>query len=266
MIGHHFWRKGKYLSLLSALTFLTTSCAVNLYSVETEKSIGKDISKQVEKEMEIVHIAMIEQYVDGIGQKLVQSLGQTPYSYSFRVIDEDEINAFALPGGYIFAYRGLLETVDDENQLASVLAHEIGHVESRHSTERISAAQGANFLRVLAAIVFRMPALASPVAELGEFLGLLKYSRAQEREADLKGAEYMTKVGYDPRGMVVFFQKLQEIHKTKPGLISRAFMTHPMTEDRIKTIQGWLEDHATAVEKKGSSLKFHIMKELLSKE
>lgn len=216
--------------------------------------------------MGVVHIATIEQYVDGIGQKLVQNLGQTPYSYSFRVIDEDEINAFALPGGYIFAYRGLLETVEDENQLASVLAHEIGHVESRHSTERISAAQGANFLRVLAAIIFRIPALASPAAELGEFLGLLKYSRVQEREADLKGVEYMTKAGYDPRGMVIFFQKLQEIHKSKPGLISRVFMTHPMTEDRIKVVQGWLEDHAPAVEKKGPSLKFHVMKELLSKE
>lgn len=255
--------------VLVIMVFLTASCAVNLYSVDAEKSIGKQVSQQVEKEMKVVHIDTLEQYVSDVGQKLVQNVGETPYSYSFKIIDEDAINAFALPAGYVFVYRGLLENVDNEAQLAGVLAHEIGHVESRHSTERISTMQSAGFLVRLTAIILGAPILAGPAIELAELLGFLKYSRAQEREADLRGAEYMTKAGYEPRCMVDFFEKLEQIHKHKPGLISRMFMTHPMTEDRMKTVEKWIEDHTSTVgsgDRRLTGPKFATVSELVTKE
>jgi len=262
-------KRGLKIWAILTIMILVPSCAINLYSVKDEKVLGKYYAKEVEKEKKILHITALEQYVNHIGQKLVQNVGETPYAYSFKVIDEDEINAFALPAGYIFVYRGLLENIDTEAQLAGVLAHEIGHVEARHSTERISAMQGTSFLTNLGAIILGAPALARPAIELAQILGFLKYSRVQEREADLKGVEYMTRAGYEPRAMVDFLKKLQEIHEKRPGLISRVFMSHPLTEERIKTLNRWIEDHASMIETKDCKLtgpKFAIMSELVTKE
>lgn len=262
-------KRGLKIWALLTIMVLATSCAVNLYSVKDEKLMGKHYAKEVEKEMKILHITALEQYANHIGQKLAQNVGETPYSYSFKIIDEDEINAFAIPAGYIFVYRGLLENIDNEAQLAAVLAHEIGHVEARHSTERISAIQGTSFLTTLGAIILGAPALARPAIELAQILGFLKYSRVQEREADLKGVDYMTQAGYEPKAMVDFLKKLQEIHKRKPGLISRVFMSHPLTEERIKTLNRWIEDHVSMIEAKDRKLtgpKFAIMNELVTKE
>ncbi len=180
-IGHIRLSRGTKTALkiwpLLAIMLLATSCAINLYSVKDEKEIGKHYAKEVEKEMKIIQITALEQYVNYIGQKLAQNVGETPYSYSFKIIGEDEINAFTLPAGYIFVYTGLLENIDNEAQLAGVLAHEIAHVEARHGTERISAMQGTGFLTALGAIILGAPALAQPAIELAQILGFLKYSR-----------------------------------------------------------------------------------------
>lgn len=268
------------LSLLFIMVCLTTSCATsginkgqfNLYSVGYEKSIGKQLSREVEKECSILRITTLQEYVDHIGQKLAQNVGDSPFSYSFKIIDEDEINAFALPGGYIFLYRGLLENVDNEAQLAGVLAHEMGHVEARHATERISKLQGFNFLLNIVAMIVHIPSVGGSVGaaiQLGELLAMLKYGRSQEKEADLLGADFMTRAGYEPKGMVDFFMKLQEIYKRKPGLISRIFMTHPITEDRMNTVDKWIGEHAPLVEAEERRLtgpKFAIISELITKE
>lgn len=262
-------KRGLKIWGLFTIMILATSCAINLYSVKDEKEIGKYYAKEVEKEMKILHITALEQYVNHIGQKLAQNVGETPYSYSFKIIEEDEINAFALPAGYIFVYRGLLENIDNEAQLAGVLAHEIGHVEARHGTERISAMQGTSFLATLGAVILGAPALARPAIELAQILGFLKYSRVQEGEADLKGVNYMTGAGYEPKAMVDFLRKLQEIHKKKPGLISRVFMTHPLEEDRIKTLNRWIEDHVSMIDAKDRKLtgpRFAIISEMVTKE
>ncbi len=269
----------KFLALL-IIPIITSSCATsginkgqfNLYSVGYEKSIGQRISKEVGKECKILRITALQEYLDHIGQKLAQNVGEGPFSYSFSIIDEDEINAFALPGGYIFVYRGLLEAVENEAQLAAVLAHEMGHVEARHATERMSKIQGFNFLLDIVSITFGVPlysGLAGGAVQLGEILAILKYSRDQEKEADLLGADFMTRAGYEPKGMPDFLTKLQDIDKRKPGIISRIFMTHPVTEKRIKTVERWTEEHAPLVEaeeRRLTSPKFGIMSELITKE
>ncbi len=268
------------LFLCVSMVCLTASCATsginkgqfNLYSVSYEKSIGNHLAQEVKKENKMLNITILQEYVDHIGHKLAQNVGNSPFSYSFAIIDDDEINAFALPGGYVFIHRGLLEAVENEAELAAVLGHEMAHVEARHATERMSKIQGFNFLINLIAMVCPIPyggGLVGASIQFGELLAILKYSRDNEFEADRLGIDFMTRAGYEPKAMADFLGKIQEIYKKKPSLIGKLFMTHPVTEDRIKSVRKWVEEHEPLVEAEERKLtgpQFGIITELITKD
>ena len=210
---------------------------INFYSLEKEIALGKQMAQEVERQAKIVDDPIIAEYVNRIGQNLVRN-SDAKVPFTIKVIDSEEINAFALPGGFFFVNTGILINADNEAEMAGVMAHEIAHVAARHGTRQASRAELVNygtipliFLGGWAGYAIRQGAgLAIP-------MGFLQFSRGFESEADMLGLEYMYKAGYDPTCFVDFFEKIQSQEKRKPGTMSKVFSTHPPTEDRIKAAQ-----------------------------
>ena len=177
------------------------------------------------------------EYVNRVGQNLVRN-SDSKVPFTIKVIDSEEVNAFALPGGFFFVNSGLILKAESEAELAGVMAHEIAHVAARHGTRQASRATVAQlatipliFMGGWAGYGIRQAAsVALPV-------GFLKFSRGFESEADMLGLEYMYKTGYDPVAFVDFFEKIQTLEKKKPGTMSKVFSTHPMTDDRVVAAQ-----------------------------
>ena len=209
---------------------------VDFYSLDREIAMGRQLSLEVESSAKLVTDPVITEYVNRIGQDLVRhSDARVPFT--IKVLDNDEVNAFALPGGFFFVDSGLILAADNEAELAGVMAHEIAHVAARHATKNMTRAQIFNIASV--PLIFVGGPIAYAVAEasgLAVPLGFLKFSRDAEREADLLGIEYEYASGYDPQAFVEFFEKLN-IEKKKPNMVAKAFATHPMNVDRIKAAQ-----------------------------
>jgi Peptidase family M48 len=207
------------------------------YSLESEMRMGKQYAQEVEATSKLIHDPVITEYVNRIGQNLVRnSDAQVPFT--IKVIDSDEVNAFALPGGFFYVNSGLILAADEESELAGVMAHEIAHVAARHATRQMTRAQWANIGTI--PLIFVGGGIGYAVrsaAGLGLPLTFLSFSRNFESEADYLGLQYMYKAGYDPNAFVQFFEKLQAREKKKPGTLAKAFSTHPQTPDRISRSQ-----------------------------
>jgi len=207
------------------------------YSLESEMRMGKQYAQEVEATSKLIHDPVITEYVNRIGQNLVRnSDAQVPFT--IKVIDSDEVNAFALPGGFFYVNSGLILAADEESELAGVMAHEIAHVAARHATRQMTRAQWANIGTI--PLIFVGGGIGYAVrsaAGLGLPLTFLSFSRNFESEADYLGLQYMYKAGYDPNAFVQFFEKLQAREKKKPGTLAKAFSTHPQTPDRITKSQ-----------------------------
>jgi len=219
---------------------------VNFYSIEKEIALGKALAQQVERQAKIIDDPVIAEYVNRVGQNLVRN-SDAKVPFTIKVIDTEEVNAFALPGGFFFVNSGLLLKADSEAELAGVMSHEIAHVAARHGTRQATRGEIAQLSTI--PLIFMGGWTGYGVRQAASVLvpvGFLSFSRGFESEADLLGLEYMYKSGYDPTAFVDFFEKIQSMEKKKPGTMAKVFSTHPMTEDRIqaaqKNIQQYLKE------------------------
>lgn len=212
---------------------------INLYSLEREIALGKQAAQEVEKTSKMINDPVVTEYVNRVGQNLVRN-SDAKVPFTIKVIDSDEINAFALPGGFFYVNSGLILRADEEAELAGVMAHEIAHVAARHGTKNATKGE----LMQLGSIPL---ILLGPGGWAGYGLyeglnlaipmGYLKFSRDAEREADFLGLQYMYKSGYDPNAFVSFFEKIEAEERHHPGSIPKVFSTHPPTPERVQKAQ-----------------------------
>ncbi len=210
---------------------------MNFYSLEKEIALGKSLAQQVEQQSRLVQDPVVTEYVNRVGQNLVRN-SDARVPFTIKVIDSDDINAFALPGGFFFVNSGLILATETEAELAGVMAHEIAHVAARHGTKNASKAQLTNYLTI--PLIFLGGPIGFGVRSAAGLLipmKFLQFGRGSEREADFLGLQYHYKTGYDPQGFVEFFEKIQAREKTRPGTLAKAFSTHPLTPDRIVAAQ-----------------------------
>ena len=210
---------------------------VNFYSLEREIALGKAYAQEIERQAKIVDDPVISEYVNRVGQNLVRN-SDVKIPVTIKVIDSDEVNAFALPGGFFFINTGLLLKAETEAELAGVMAHEIAHIAARHGTRQATRGQIINLASI--PLIFMGGWTGYGIRQGASVLipiGFLKFSRAFEEEADLLGLQYLYKAGYDPTAFVDFFEKLLAAEKRKPGTMSKIFSSHPPTGSRITNAQ-----------------------------
>jgi len=213
----------------------------NWYSLETEIRMGREYAQMIDSSVKLVQDPTVTEYVNRIGQNIVRN-SDSKVPFTIKVIDSDEINAFALPGGFLYVHSGLLLAADEEAELAGVLAHEVAHVAAQHAVRQITRSNLANIASVpLIFVGGGVGYAARSVAGIGLPMSFLKFSRGFEEEADYLGLQYMYKAGYDPQSFMSFFEKIQVKEKQKPGTLSKVFASHPPMASRIAKTQKQIE-------------------------
>jgi predicted Zn-dependent protease len=209
----------------------------NWYSLEKQIEMGRQYAQQVESTTKLVSDPVITEYVNRLGQNLVRN-SDALVPFTIKVVDTDDINAFALPGGFFYVDSGLILAADNEAELAGVMSHEIAHVAACHLARQNTRGQLMNLASIpLIFVGGGIGYAAQSLAGLALPIGFLKFSRGFESEADFLGIEYMYKAGYDPQALTAFFEKVKALEKQKPGTLAKAFDTHPQTPDRIEKTQ-----------------------------
>jgi predicted Zn-dependent protease len=209
--------------------------SINFFSLEKEIQMGRQLAAEIERQVKLLNDPTINEYVNRVGQNIVRN-SDAKVPFTIKVVESDEINAFALPGGFFYVNSGLILAADDESELAAVMAHEIAHVAARHGTKQASKAELVNFASI--PLIFMGGVGGFALRQAAGFLipmQFLQFSRSDEAEADYLGLQYLYKTGYDPGAMVSFFEKLQAKEAARPGSVSKMFSTHPPTGDRIET-------------------------------
>ena len=210
----------------------------NLFSPKQDVEMGREVSRQAERELKILNDRQATAYLDSLGRRLAAHAPGEKYPYQFKIVNDTAINAFALPGGFVYVNRGALEAADTEAQIAGVIAHEIGHVALRHGTNQASKAYAAQIPLALLGGALGNNSVGGVLAQLGVSFAtsslLLKYSRDAESQADLMGTQILYDSGYDPRAMVEFFEKIQAESK---GRAIQFLSDHPNPENRISNVQ-----------------------------
>ncbi len=237
-----------FILLISTLLY---SCGINLFSVQDDVEIGRDIDKEIRSSREFPILKSpqeINDYVSNIGKNIVKSSPMIKYKdvfpYQFTVIHDSVINAFCTPGGFIYVYTGLIKYLDNEAALAGVIGHEIAHAERRHMTQRLSSYYGTSFL--LSIILGNNPnSLAEIMANLFVGLGFLANSRSDEQEADDLSIRYLRSTKYFPGSILFFFNRIVGEQKQKgntPGGLDRLLSTHPLPQDRVENAYKQLKE------------------------
>jgi predicted Zn-dependent protease len=210
---------------------------VNFYSLNKEIALGKQMAMEVERQAKIIEDPIVAEYVNRLGQNLVRN-SDAKVPFTIKVISTEEVNAFALPGGFFFVNSGLILKAENEAELAGVMSHEIAHVAARHGTRQATRGELINYASLPLIFMGGWTGYAlQGAASVAIPMGFLTFSRGFEKEADMLGLQYMYKAGYDPEAFVDFFEKIQTLEKTKPGTMAKVFSTHPMTDDRIRDAQ-----------------------------
>jgi len=205
----------------------------NWYSTDTEIKMGKMYSMEIEKSTKFITDPVVVEYVNRIGQNIVKN-SDCKVPFTIKVIDSDEINAMALPGGFFYVNSGLILNADEEAELAGVMAHETAHVCAHHAVREQTRANYAQLGTIPLIFIGGWTGYGLyEAASIGVPMTFLKFSREFESQADYLGVQYMYRSGYDPQAFISFFEKIQALEKRKPGMVSRAFSDHPQTPDRI---------------------------------
>lgn len=235
-----------FLSILGVIAPFFYGCAteyskalgkteVILIKDDSEVRMGGSLAKKLEKKLKLSEDDLLQQRVDRIGQEIASVCDRKDIQYHFKVLEGKDVNALSLPGGYIYVHEGLIDKVDTNDELAFVLAHEIGHVAAKHSVKRIQGVLGYTLLRVLTSRV-KGSREVGEVTDIAFSQIMLGYSREDELLADRLAVRYLQRAGYDPNGGVVFLKKLREIERKKPARPPNYIKTHPPISVRIETV------------------------------
>jgi predicted Zn-dependent protease len=227
------------LGLLAGAATLGAGCGI---STQQEQQLGADYARQINQQLPIVDDAQVNAYINDLGRRIAAAGGRH-LPYRFYIVNAEQVNAFAVPGGYIYINRGLIAHTDNMMELAGVLAHEIGHVEERHSVEQMERLQGANLgLNLAYILIGRAPSgLEQAAIGVGGNLVFAKYSRGAEDEADAQAIPLLMSAGINPRGLLTFFHELLEQQRRSPSALEAWFSTHPTTQDRIASTEARLD-------------------------
>jgi beta-barrel assembly-enhancing protease len=216
----------------------------NWYSLDKQVAMGRQYSQMVEHGAKMVSDPEVTEYINRLGQNLVRN-SDAKVPFTIKVIDTDDINAFALPGGFFYVNSGLILAADNEAELAGVMAHEIGHVAACHVAREQTRGNIVNLASIPLIFVpggWAVYEGAQVALGIGVPLTFMKFSRNFEAEADFLGMEYMYKAGYDPQSFISFFEKIEAQEKKKPGTLAKAFASHPMTPDRVASAQNEMKN------------------------
>lgn len=217
-------------------------------TVEKEKQLGEEFFLELQNYYPLVTDPFITSYINRIGRRLAAQVGPKPYQYRFFVVDDPSVNAFAVPGGYVFIHTGFIRAMEREGELAGVLSHEISHIYARHLARQMEQSKGvtiATLVGSLAAVLLGGPAAAAILTgtQAAGQSAMLKYSRDHEREADSLGFKWMMKAGYNPRDMISIFRKLSKQRWYQGGELPVYLSTHPNTDDRLSDFNHQLKIH-----------------------
>ena len=214
----------------------------NLFSVEQDQEIGRQSAAEAERTLPILNDASTERYINAVAKRLVDVAPGADFAYQFKVVNASDINAFALPGGYLYLDRGLIEAAGSEGMLAGVMAHEMAHVALRHGTNQASKAYlGQAGLGILGGLIggdhSSTERTINAIGGFGLNALFLKFSRTDEEQADIVGAQMLANAGYDPMDMVAFFRTLEDEKRREPGKVEQFFSSHPTPGDRAASVR-----------------------------
>jgi predicted Zn-dependent protease len=219
-----------------AITCSLVACGI---SQQQEVQMGQEYAQQINAQLPIVRDPELNRYINVLGDSIARLTSRRDLDWQFFIVDAKEVNAFAVPGGFVYVNRGLIERADQMDELAGVLGHEIGHVVRRHTVKQMEKAQGANVGVTLACILTSIcnSQIAGAAINIAGGAVFARFSRQDEAEADAEGFNNVVRAGISPVGMVTMFQKLIAERKSRPGAVESWFLTHPLEEDRIQAIQ-----------------------------
>lgn len=233
-----------FFCILLMITGLSSGCAVskddirgfNIISLQEEKQLGDKFVVEVEKQRKVVTDPQVQGYLNRLGNRLLTGVRAREFDFTFKAVRDNSVNAFAVPGGHVYVHTGLIKAAQNETELASVMAHEINHAVARHGTQQLTQQYGYGL--VIQLLLGQNPNLLAQLASTlfgqGAFMA---YSRSMENQADYLGVETMYRAGYDPRGMISFFKKIDTINQRNPGALEQFFSSHPMTGERLRNVQ-----------------------------
>jgi predicted Zn-dependent protease len=237
---------GRFRQLVTGilLTLALGGCAVNqtdikgfnLISLDEEKQLGEKFAVEIEKQRPVSTDKELNAYVDRLGRRLLAGAREVEFPFTFKVVVDDSVNAFAIPGGHIYVNTGLIKAASGEEELAAVMAHEINHAVARHGTRQMTQQYGYALV-VQLLLGQNQGALTQLAASLFGQAGTMAYSRSMESQADYLGVETMARAGYNPEGMLVFFTKLDKMNSKKPSELAQFFSSHPLTSERIDRVK-----------------------------
>ena len=248
------------IGVATAVSACATVGMINIVSEPQELEMGAQFASQLDTELNYINDPEVVGYIDALGQSIARASQRSNIPYRFRVVNTDEVNAFAVPGGYLFVNRGLIEAADTECELAGVLAHEIGHVVGRHSARQITQQYGMSAIAGI--LLGQDPSmLAQITAQFAATGAMMSYSRSMESEADTYGVQELYDAGIDPSGLATFFDKLVEMRGGAGGSkLETFFSTHPDPGARAVTVRAMIAKLPPKANLRKDSPQFHTVK------